>query len=47
MIYRFTKYTSYCGLIFVDKRHTMKSVKIYTPQKFIHLENFYVYGIFH
>ena len=25
------KYASYCGLIFVDKRHTMKSTKIYTP----------------
>ena len=31
----FTKYASYCGLIFVDKRHTMKSTKIYTPQKFL------------
>ena len=26
----FAKYASYCGLIFVDKRHTMKSTKIYT-----------------
>ena len=31
----FTKYASYCGLIFMDKRHTMKSTKIYTPQKFL------------
>ena len=31
IIVRFAKYTSYCGLIFVDKRHTMKSTKIYIP----------------
>ena len=31
------KYASYCGLIFVDKRHTMK------PTKIIYL---YVYGIY-
>ena len=31
IVVRFTKYASYCGLIFVDKRHTMKSMKIYTP----------------
>ena len=30
-IVRFVKYASYCGLIFVDKRHTKKSTKIYTP----------------
>ena len=33
----FTKYASYCGLIFVDKRHTMKSTKIYAPRKFLHV----------
>ena len=27
----FAKYASCCGLIFVDKRHTTKSMKIYTP----------------
>ena len=31
IIVRFAKYASYCGLIFVDKRHTMKSTKIHTP----------------
>ena len=30
-IVRIAKYASYCGLIFVDKRHTMKSMKVYTP----------------
>ena len=35
IIVRFAKYASYCGLIFVDKRHTMTSTKIYTPQKFL------------
>ena len=34
----FAKCASYCGLIFVDKRHTTK----YT-QKFMHLENFFAY----
>ena len=29
------EYASYCGLIFMDNRHTMKSMKIYTPQKFL------------
>ena len=33
----FAKYASYCGLIFVDKRHTTKSMKIFTPQKFLHV----------
>ena len=31
----FAKYASYYGLIFMDKRHTMKSMKIYTRQKFL------------
>ena len=31
----FAKYASYYGLIFVDKRHTTKSMKIYTSQKFL------------
>ena len=31
----FANYASFCGLIFVDKRHTSKSTKIYTPQKFL------------
>ena len=34
---RFAKYASYCGLIIVDKKHTMKSTKIYTPHKFLHV----------
>ena len=34
------KYAGYCGLIFVDKRHTTKSTK----SLFIHLKNFYAYG---
>ena len=34
IIVRFAKYASYCVLIFVDKRHTTKSTKIYTPQNF-------------
>ena len=33
------KYASYCGLIFMDKRHTMKSMKIYAAQKFLHISN--------
>ena len=33
----FAKYASYCGLIFMDKRHTMKSMKFYIPQKFLHV----------
>ena len=33
----FAKYASYCGLIFMDKRHATKSMKIYTPQKFLHV----------
>ena len=33
----FAKYASYCGLIFVAKRHTTKSTKVYTPQKFLHV----------
>ena len=37
IIVGFAKYASYCGLIFIDKRHTTKFTKIYTPQKFIHL----------
>ena len=37
IIVGFAKYASYCGLIFVDKRHTMKSTKIYTPPKFLHI----------
>ena len=28
---------SYCGLIFMDKGHTMKCTKIYTPEKFLHV----------
>ena len=28
----FAKYASYCGLIFVDKRRTMKFMKIFIPQ---------------
>ena len=39
ILVRFAKYASYWGLIFMDKRYTMKSIK------FIHLENFYAYGI--
>ena len=35
IIVRFAKYASYCGLILVDKRHITKSMKIYTPQKFL------------
>ena len=37
IIVRFAKYASYCGLIFVDKRHTTKSTKIYAPRKFLHV----------
>ena len=33
----FAKCSSYCGLIFVDKRHNTKSTKISTPQKFLHV----------
>ena len=29
------EYASYCGLIFMDKNHTTKSMKIYTPRKFL------------
>ena len=32
----FAKYASYCGLIFMNKRHITKS---------IHLKNFYAYSI--
>ena len=32
------KYASYCGLIFVDKKYTMKSTKIYIPRKFLHIQ---------
>ena len=38
IIVRFAKYASYCGVIFVDKRHTTKSMKIYTPRKFLHVQ---------
>ena len=38
MVVGFAKYASYCGLIFVGKRHTTKSAKI------IHLKNFYTYS---
>ena len=38
IIVRFAKYASYCGIIFVDKRRTMKSMKIYTPQKFLRVQ---------
>ena len=31
----FAKYTSYCGLISVDKRYAMKSKEINIPQKFL------------
>ena len=31
IIVGFAKYASYCGLSFVDKRHTMKSTKNCTP----------------
>ena len=37
IIVRFAKYASYCGLFFMDKRHTTKSMKIYTTQKFLHV----------
>ena len=37
IVVRFAKYASYCGLSFVDKRYTMKS---------IHLKNFYACGIY-
>ena len=33
----FAKYASYFGLIFVDKRHTTKSMKFYMPQNFLHV----------
>ena len=33
----FAKYASYCGLVFMDKRHTMKSTKFYTPQISTHM----------
>ena len=39
IIVRFAKYASYCGLIFINKGI------LRNPQKFIYLENFYVYGI--
>ena len=35
----FAKYANCCGLIFMEKRHTMKSIKIYT------VKNFYAYNI--
>ena len=35
----FAKCASYCGLIFVDRGIPQN------PQKFIHLENFYAYGV--
>ena len=38
IVVRFAKYASYCGLIFVDKRHTMKSTKNYTPRKFLRVQ---------
>ena len=31
-------FTSYCGLIVVDKRHTTKSTEFYKPQKFLHIQ---------
>ena len=31
IVVEFAKYASYCGLIFIDKRHTTKSTKIYAP----------------
>ena len=31
----FANYASYCGLIFMDKRNTTKSMKIYTSRKFL------------
>ena len=31
---KFANYASYCELIFVDKRHIMKSTKIYSLKKF-------------
>ena len=34
-IVRFAKYASYCGLSFMDKRHTTKSMEIYIPRKFL------------
>ena len=37
IIVRFAKYASYCGLIFVDKRHTAKSTKIHTPRNFLRI----------
>ena len=39
IVVTFAKNASYCGLIVVDKRHTMKFTK------FIYLKNFSVYGI--
>ena len=38
IIVGFAKYASYCGLIFMDRGIPQN------PRKFIHLENFYVYG---
>ena len=38
IVVEFAKYASYCGLIFVDKRHTIKSMKIYKSK------NFHTYG---
>ena len=40
IVVRFAKYTSYCGLIFVDKRHTTKSTKISTHTEYIKHINF-------
>ena len=34
IVVRFAKYASYCGLIFMDKRHTMKSIKNLYTMKF-------------
>ena len=34
---RFAKYASYCGLVFMNKRHTTKCTKIYTSQKFLYI----------
>ena len=31
------KISAICGLIFVGKEHTTKSMKIYTPRKFLHV----------
>ena len=37
IIVQFAKYASYCGLIFMDKRHTMKFTKIIHSKISMHI----------